>query len=99
MVKLNKNYPQYIDILTENDYILALPSNDILYHCTIDQIFISEHILQPSYDGKELVSLNMKTYTIKDKKLVLATNANIDIDIISTDVCYAENSGKNFKRM
>jgi hypothetical protein len=58
MLKLNKNYPQYIDMLTENDYILALPGNEILYNCTIDQMFISEHILEPFLDGKELVSLN-----------------------------------------
>jgi hypothetical protein len=84
MVQLNKNYSSYLDILSDNDYILATPSNDILKYCTMypylsknnqfrDEKFINEHILESS-DGKEFQSMNGKNYLIKEKKLVLANN-------------------------
>ena len=54
MQKLTKNYQNYVELLTDNDYTLALPTNSILQNCTIDEIFILEHIMISSYDGKEL---------------------------------------------
>ena len=45
MHKLTKNYPSYVDLLVANDYLLALPINPILLHCSIDEIFLLEHIL------------------------------------------------------
>ena len=71
MTKLYKSFPSYVELLTENDYVLALPESTILRHCTLDEIFILEHILTSSYDGKEFSSLNGKNYEIKDKRLVL----------------------------
>ncbi len=30
MLKLNKNFKQYLDIIIEQDYILAVPPNEVL---------------------------------------------------------------------
>lgn len=43
--------------------------------------------------------MNGKTYEIHDKKLVLQGNPSVQINILSTDVCYADSTGKHFKRM
>ena len=64
MQKFTKNYPTYVDLLTDNDYVLALPNANILSECVIDELFILDHILQYSYDGKEFTNLNGKTYHI-----------------------------------
>ncbi len=45
MQKLMKNYQTYVELLTENGYILAIPSSKVLFNCVIDEIFILEHIL------------------------------------------------------
>ncbi|CDW91715.1 UNKNOWN [Stylonychia lemnae] len=100
MQKLTKNYQNYVELLTENDYILALPTNTILQNCTIDEIFILEHIMINSFDGKELQSLNGKSYEVKDKKLVQSQNKQIEVQIISRDVYYANNgASKHFGRI
>jgi|LauGreDrversion4_2_1035121.scaffolds.fasta_scaffold50174_1 hypothetical protein len=51
-------------------------------------MFILEHILQSSYDNKEFITLNGKTYAIKDKQLELQSDTTIKADILSNDVCY-----------
>ena len=101
MQKFMKNYQSYVDLLTDNDYVLALPSSNILTSCTLDEVFILEHILQSSYDGKEFQTLNGKTYAIKDKKLELQSDTSIKVDILSNDVCYTADaqSAKHFKRV
>ena len=101
MQKFMKNYPTYVDLLTDNDYVLALPSSHILQGCILDELFILDHILQYSYDGKEFTTLNGKTYHIKDKKLEMASDSSIKIDILSNDVCYTDSSSatKHFKRI
>ena len=45
MQKFMKNYPTYVDLLTDNDYILALPTASILAECILDELFILDHIL------------------------------------------------------
>jgi hypothetical protein len=101
MQKFMKNYSTYVDLLTDNDYVLALPSSKILHEIILDELFILNHILQYSYDGKEFTTLNGKTYHIKDKKLELASDPSIRVDILSNDVCYTESSPatKHFKRI
>ena len=101
MQKFMKNYPTYVDLLTDNDYVLALPASNILAECILDELFILDHILQYTYDGKEFTTLNGKTYHIKDKKLELASDPSIRVNILSNDVCYTESSPatKNFKRI
>jgi len=44
--------------------MLAVPPNAILKDkdCIIDENMINEHILELSFDGKELVSMSSKTY-------------------------------------
>jgi hypothetical protein len=71
MQKFMKNYSSYVELLTENEYVLALPQSSILQSCTLDEMFILEHILQSSYDSKEFTTLNGKTYAIKEKRLEL----------------------------
>ncbi len=95
-----RNYSTYVELLTENNYILALPTNKVLFNCSIDEIFILEHILQASFDNKEFSSLNGKTYEIKDKKLVLTSTPKIEVEILQRDVFYGDNNGaKNFNRI
>ena len=36
---------------------------------------------------------------MQEKRILLSNNKNIYADIISTDVCYADNTGKHFKRI
>ena len=95
-----KNYSTYVELLTENGYILAIPTNRVIFNCVIDEIFILEHILQSSFDNKELSSLNGKTYEVKDKKLYLTSNKNFEVEILQRDVFYGDNNGaKNFNRI
>lgn len=77
-----------------------MPTNDVLVNATIDDIFILEHILQNSFDGKELTSLNGKTYEIKERRLVLNTNKKVWAEIISRDLFYSDQSNsKHFNRV
>eukprot|EP00347_Sterkiella_histriomuscorum_P000874 403374192 len=100
MSKLTKNFQQYVELLTENDYILAIPTNEVLVNSTLDEIFILEHIFQNSSDGKEFQSLNGKTYEIRDKYIVLMPSKQVEVQIIQRDVFYAENTGsKHFNRI
>jgi hypothetical protein len=100
MQKFMKNYSSYVDLLTDNDYVLALPESSILYSCSLDDLFILDHIFQYSHDGKEFTTLNGKTYLIKDKKLELSGNPEVKVEILSNDVCYTDNTGiKHFKRI
>ena len=100
MQKFMKNYPQYVELLTENDYVLSLPTSQVLQTCILDDMFILDHILQSSYDNKEFTTLNGKTYTIKDKRLELQSDPNVRVEILQNDVCYTDNSGvKHFKRI
>ncbi|TNV77955.1 hypothetical protein FGO68_gene5268 [Halteria grandinella] len=100
MQKFTKNYPQYVELLTENDYVLALPQSQILSNCVLDDLFILDHILQTSHDGKEFTTLNGKSYVIKDKKLELQSDSSVRVDILQNDVCYTDSTGvKHFKRI
>ena len=86
MQKFMKNYPQYVELLTENDYVLSLPTSQVLQTCILDDMFILDHILQSSYDNKEFTTLNGKTYTIKDKRLELQSDPNVRVEILQNDV-------------
>lgn len=89
-----------MELLTENDYVLALPASPVLQNCNIDEIFILDHILQNSFDGKEFLTLTGKTYSIKEKKLELSSDPSVRVEILQNDVCYTDNSGiKHFKRI
>ena len=66
-------------------------------------MLINEHVLRISFDGKEMTSLNGKTYKIESEKklrLVQSEKAATDVTvfILSKDSFFAENS-KEFKRM
>ena len=57
--------------MVENqDAILALPPAGLLNRnkIHIDSILISEHILNVSFDGKEMTSLAGKTYKMEGEK-------------------------------
>ena len=100
MQKFMKNYQSYVELLTDNDYVLAFPASNVLQECILDELFILDHILQNSYDGKEFTSLNGKTYHVKDKKLELSSDCSIRFEILSNDVCYTDSTGtRNFKRI
>lgn len=100
MQKFMKNYPQYVELLTDNDYVLALPQPQVLQNCILDDVFILDHILQPSHDGKEFTTLNGNTYIIKDKKLELTNDPSVKVDIMQSDTCYTDSTGvKRFKRV
>lgn len=58
-----------------------------------------EHILQSTVEGKEFQSLQGKNYDVEDKRLIISRNPSVYADILSSDVCYADNNGKHFKRM
>jgi len=73
MAKLKRDFTSYLDLLVENEYVLALPDSAVLQYCVIDDSFIRnsavsipsvEHILQNSYDGKELQSLSGKVFAL-----------------------------------
>ena len=69
---------------------------------SIDEILINEHILQISFDGKEMTSLNGKTYKVEsEKKLRLLQSGketDVQVFILSRDSYFANNQ-KEFKRM
>lgn len=73
--QLKATFPSYITILVQNeDYILAVPPARLFNKVNIDDILITEHILELSYDGKELTSLNGKTYQIEGGKRLKSTD-------------------------
>ena len=56
MVYLKKAHPNYLAILAQNeDYLLVLPPSNLLH--TFDETLVLEHILQVSFDGKDMTSL------------------------------------------
>jgi hypothetical protein len=66
----------------------------------LDDLFILDHILQSSLEGKEFTTLNGKTYTIKEKRLELQSDPDVRVEILQNDVCYTDSSGTNhFKRI
>ena len=69
---------------------------------SIDELLINEHILQISFDGKEMTSLNGKTYKVEsEKKLRLVQSGketDVQVFILSKDSYFAGNN-KEFKRM
>jgi hypothetical protein len=96
MQALKSNYKHYIDILAENqDSILAVPPDNFFrkQNASIDEIAITEHILQLSFDGKEMTSLNGKTYkVIGENQLCSATgDERLSVNILSRDITYADN--------
>ena len=63
-----------------------------------DEKLVLEHILQMSFDGKELKSLSGQTYQfVGDKKL---KSGSVEVTIVSRDVVYAPNdSGRTYRRL
>ena len=79
-------------MLTENDYVLALPAGNVLGSCILDDAFILEHILQQQFEG--FASLNGRAFTVREKRL----EGEVTVDILQTDVCYTDGV-KHFKRI
>ena len=62
-------------------------------------MLITEHVLQLSYDGKEMTSLNGRTFkVISDKTLRSTDDPSFQAMIISRDITYADQQ-RTFKRM
>jgi len=73
MQALKSNFKHFIDIIAENqDAILAVPPTGFFSSrgVVVDEMMITEHILQLSFDGKEITSLNGRTFKlVSDKSL------------------------------
>ena len=102
MQALKVNYKHFIDIIAENqDAILAVPPTNFFKSqgINIDEMLITEHVLQLSFDGKEMTSLNGRTFkVISDKTLRSTDDPSFQAMIISRDITYADNQ-RTFKRM
>ena len=65
-------------------------------------MLINEHILQISFDGKEMTSLNGKTYKVESEKKLRLLQSGKETDVLvfiqSRDSYFAGNN-KEFKRM
>jgi hypothetical protein len=94
MTALKQNFKHFIDIIAENqDAILAVPPTGYFKSrgVTVDEILITEHILQMSFDGKEITSLNGRTFKIiSDKSLRSMDDPSFQAMIMQRDITYAD---------
>ena len=101
MQALKSNFKHFIDIIAENqDAILAVPPTGFFsaQGIAVDEMMITEHILQLSFDGKEITSLNGRTFKlVSDKSLRGVDDPAFQTMIISRDITYAD-SQRTFKR-
>ena len=48
---------------------------------SIDEMLINEHIMQISFDGKEMTSLNGKTYKVESEKKLRLLQSGKETDV------------------
>ena len=87
-----------MQILTENtDWQLAVPPAGFFKRkqISIDEMCINEHILQISFDGKEMTSMSGKTYKVESETRLRLLQSGRETDfvvsIISRDSYFADN--------
>ena len=101
MTAIQQGSQHFIQILTENtDWILAVPPPDFFTKrkLVIDEACINEHILQISFDGKEMTTLAGKTFKVESEKKLRCQETGVQVLIMSKDSYFAMNN-KEVKRM
>jgi len=45
MLKLKRDYMSYLELIISEEYTLAVPNQNVLNNCTIDEVFIRKLVL------------------------------------------------------
>ena len=95
---LKDTHQNYLCILAQNEnYILAVPPADLLPE-VLDEKLLLSHILQISFNGKDLTSLAGRQFRLRKDKFLQAFDTKNRIKVTGNDIAYFD-SKSTYKRM